>query len=136
MLLYERMETATTYKLLHATPVKNRANILENGLLSSMAPSGYGKVPTKKAVYLYHRNNIDVPADLIDIFKEIDIWEVTVDISKLSADEDSGAKRYNTSLEKMGTCAHMGNIPSNKIKLIGTAKNINDIKRLQSIEDY
>ena len=103
-------------KLLHCSPIKNYDSILENGLLINSKSSGYGKEPLHKdAIYLYYKNNIDVPSDMLDMFKNVDIWLVAIlDIEKLIADEDSNCDNWIDSLETIGTCAYKGNIKNVK----------------------
>lgn len=117
-------------KFYHASPRKNRKEIETNGLRLKTKSSGYGKAPTKTAIYLFHKNNIDVAMDMVDIY------EVTIlDQSKLVADEDSQARTWLGSVERMGTLAYEGDIPPEQIKRVGvlTKNRKNQILYLKKI---
>ena len=123
-------------KFYHASPRKNRKEIETNGLRLKTKSSGYGKAPTKTAIYLFHKNNIDVAMDMVDIFGYVDIYEVTIlDQSKLVADEDSQARTWLGSVERMGTLAYEGDIPPEQIKRVGvlTKNRKNQILYLKKI---
>ena len=123
-------------KFYHASPRKNRKEIEANGLRLQKKSSGYGKAPTKKVIYLFHKNNIDVAMDMVELFDYVDIYEVTVpDESKLVADEDSKARTWLGSVERMGTLAYKGDIPPHYIKRVGvlTKNRKNQIVFLKKI---
>lgn len=108
-------------KLYHATNPRNRKKIKLIGLVRNRPHSGYGKTPEHNAVYLYYINNVDVPCDLLKIFGgKVDIWEVTnLDESKLIPDEDSGKNSWRASIQEMGTCAYMDDVPAKDLKYVG-----------------
>lgn len=107
-------------RLFHATKSSNYNSIKRVGLTTNRIASGYGKKPEHNAVYLYFINNVDVTCDMITIFDSVDVWEVmNIDEKLLIPDEDSGAKTWIDSIEKMGTCAYRGDIPVSKLKYIG-----------------
>lgn len=109
-------------RLFHATNVKNIDSINKYGLISNNKPSGYGEKPKYNAVYLYCLTNIDVPCDLINVFKgKVAIYEiVNIDENKLIPDEDSNKNTWQDSINAMGTCAYNDMIKSNNLIYCGT----------------
>lgn len=111
--------------LYHASNPKNHESIMKNGLVLNQKYSGYGAKPAHNAVYLYHKNNIDVPADMIEIFGSVDIYKVSIYSEEfLIADEDSNTSNWKDSIEIMGTCAYTKSIPIKQIKYVGRLKDI------------
>lgn len=111
--------------LYHASNPKNHTSIMNNGLTLNQIPSGYGDKPIHNAVYLYYYKNVDVPADMIELYGSVDIYKVFIyDEKFLIADEDSGASNWKDSLEIMGTCAYTSSIPIEQIAYIGRLTNI------------
>lgn len=107
-------------ELYHVSKIENHDKIMEDGLTLNNKPSGYGEIPKHKAVYLYHKNNIDVPCDMLDLFGVIDVYKVYIkDFSKLIPDEDSNMSTWVDSLECMGTVAYKDNIPKEDIVYMG-----------------
>lgn len=115
--------------LWHVSPKSNRAIIESSGLRNDRRPSGFGKRPTQKAVYLFHPKNVGLVFDYIDtmrMIKSVDIWEVRVPVTDdnldlLIADEDAVKYRkvnpvdWIASIEEFGTCAYKKCIPSSWI---------------------
>lgn len=111
--------------LYHASNPKNHTSIMKHGLTLNQEHSGYGDKPIHNAVYLYYYKNIDVPADMIELFGSVDVYKVSVyDEKYLIPDEDSGASNWKDSLEIMGTCAYKHSIPKEQISYIGRIKEI------------
>lgn len=123
-------------KLYHATNPRNRKNIKLIGLVRNRPHSGYGKTPEHNAIYLYYINNVDVPCDLIQIFGgKVDIWEVTnLDESKLIPDEDSGKNTWKESIQEMGTCAYLGDIPTENLRFVGSFRSEDEYIAWVSLE--
>lgn len=114
-------------RLFHATKISNKDGIKRVGLKLDRVSSGYGKTPTHNAVYLYCIYNVDVACDMIDLFGEIAVFEVVnINNDKLIPDEDSGEKSWKDSIEKMGTCAYLGEIPARDLKYIGSFNSENE----------
>lgn len=123
-IIYNRVRRVINMRLFHATKTNNYESIKRTGLKLDKVSSRYGKTPEHKAVYLYCEYNVDVVCDLIDMFGEIDVFEVIrLDKSKLIPDEDSGSKTWSDSIEKMGTVAYKGEIPAKDIKYMGRFKS-------------
>lgn len=113
--------------LFHASKVSNSKGIKTTGLRRGMINSGYGEKPKHSAIYLYCIFNVDVACDMIDLFGEIDVYRIkNIDETKLIADEDSGASSWEDSIEKMGTCAYIGDIPVKDIEWVGRFKSENE----------
>lgn len=99
--------------LYHASKIENRENILKNGILVNMHPSGYGKEPKYTAVYLFSEYNKTVIYDLMFLWREFDVYKINsnkLDLKKLIADEDSGCYNWIDSLCLRGTVAYLDNI--------------------------
>lgn len=112
--------------LLHISPTVKRASILKKGLTIGNEPSGYGVVPKVKGIYLYHENNINIIYDMVDVFEEFDVWEVSrLQGSYARPDEDSKAPTWKKSLETFGTLAYIKDIPVKNIRLKLTVHNPN-----------
>ena len=111
---------------LHITPASNRKSIVSSGLTIGNKPSGYGKQPLLKGIYLYHENNINVIYDMINLFEDLDIWELR-NLCNLNAlpDEDSKETTWERSLQAFGTLAYMKNIPAKNLQHKLTIHNVN-----------
>ena len=127
--LTERKEDELLF--LHISPRENRSSILKHGLLTNRKPSGYGTCPRYKAVYFYHSNNVNVIYDLINKFKDFDVFEIRLDkldTHHMIPDEDAQdsnkkVKSWQESLKTYGTAAIIKDVEPNKIKFMMNCNN-------------
>ena len=121
LLMQFKGEEEERLHLLHIAPSKHYKSILKKGLTIGNKASGYGKAPTQKAVYLFHENNINVFYEMVQVFKELDVWEVVIDtplFPHLLPDEDSRANTWEDSLNRFGTVAVGVDIPPDNLRFL------------------
>jgi RNA:NAD 2'-phosphotransferase (TPT1/KptA family) len=94
----------------------------ETGRHNWDSPDGFGAyVPRRDAVYLAVRKRAeDYARDVAEVNSDEEgvLLEVEVDIGRLIADEDSGERDWESSLNKTGTCAHLGRIEPSRIRIV------------------
>ena len=107
--------------LFHISPRDRRDSILANGLVVGSPRADFGVPPERVAIYLYSEENVNMMYSMIHHFNDFDIWEVTLeDTDSLTDDEDArvGWGDWERSLDRLGTCAHLGDIPASQVTFL------------------